>query len=211
MPIHLPPISRRQFLKRSFVAGVAASFAPELFAATKNVDPDFWALLSDIHVAADRQQLGRGINMAEHFETVSRELIALPKTPAGVFINGDCAFNSGESGDYSTVAQLLKPIRASGMPVHLALGNHDEREHFWSAFEEERSAPRPLSDKQASLLKTPRANWFILDSLEKTLSTPGLLGKEQLDWLAKALDENPKQPAIVMIHHNPGVSGNLGL
>src|SRR5436853_7549646 len=159
MPIHLPPISRRQFLKRSFVAGVAASFAPELFAATKNVDPDFWALLSDIHVAADRQQLGRGINMAEHFETVSRELIALPKTPAGVFINGDCAFNSGESGDYATVANLLTPLREAGMPIHLGLGNHDQRDHFWAAFAGEKAAQRPLPERQCSLMKTARADW----------------------------------------------------
>ena len=149
--------------------------------------------------------------MAEHFETVSRELTALPKLPAGLFINGDCAFNSGESGDYATVAELLTPIRTSGMPIHLALGNHDHRERFWSAFADEKTAKRPVLDRQVSLLKTPRANWFILDSLEKTLSTPGLLGPEQLDWLGKSLDENPKKPAIVMIHHNPGLSGNMGL
>src|SRR5207253_2654287 len=141
----------------------------------------------------------------------SRELTALPKLPAGLFINGDCAFNSGESGDYATVAELLIPIRTSGMPVHLALGNHDHRERFWSAFADEKAANHPVLDRQVSLLKTPRANWFILDSLEKTLSTPGLLGPEQLGWLGKSLDENPKKPAIVMIHHNPGLSGNMGL
>ena len=62
-----------------------------------------------------------------------------------------------------------------------------------------------------ALLRTPRANWFVLDSLETTLSTPGLLGQEQLDWLAGALDANPDQPALVLIHHNPGLSGNFGL
>jgi hypothetical protein len=211
MPIYLPPISRRQFLKRSLGAGVALAIAPELRAAEKRTDADFWALLSDIHLAADRHQLGRGINMADHFETVSRELLALPKLPAGVFVNGDCAFNSGETGDYATVADLLAPMRKEGMPIHLALGNHDHREHFWDAFADEKAANRPLADRQASLLKTARANWFILDSLEKTLSTPGLLGHEQLEWLGKALDENQKKPALVMIHHNPGISGNMGL
>jgi len=211
MPIHLPPISRRRFLQRTIVAGAAVAAAPHLLAAAKEMDPDFWALLSDIHIAADRKQLGRGINMAEHFETVSRELLDLPKLPVGLFINGDCAFNSGESGDYATVAKLLTPLRESGMPVHLAMGNHDHREHFWDAFAEEKAAKRPLSDRQCSLMKTPRANWFVLDSLEKTLATPGLLGHEQLAWLAKTLDENPKTPAIVMVHHNPGLGGNMGL
>jgi len=149
--------------------------------------------------------------MVEHFEKVSLELMAFPELPAGVFINGDCAFNSGEPGDYATVAELLAPLRKEGMPIHLALGNHDQREHFWQAFQSEQTAKRPVADRQASLLKTPRANWFILDSLEKTMSTPGLLGPEQLEWLAKTLDDNPKKPAIVLVHHNPGLSGNMGL
>ena len=97
------------------------------------------------------------------------------------------------------------------MPVHLALGNHDNRERFWEACRQEKAAQRPLADRQVALLRTPRANWFVLDSLEKTLSTPGLLGQEQLDWLAGALDANPDKPALVLIHHNPGLSGNIGL
>src|SRR5689334_9017866 len=172
MPIHLPPISRRQFLTRALAASAGLASAPALLAATKRTDPNSWALLSDTHLAADRAQLGRGINMAEHFNTVSRELLSRPKRPAGVFITGDCAFNSGEKGDYALLTAMLDPIRREEMPVHLALGNHDHREHFWEALQEEKAAAqRPLADRQVSLLRTPRANWFILDSLEKTLST----------------------------------------
>jgi 3',5'-cyclic AMP phosphodiesterase CpdA len=90
------------------------------------------------------------------------------------------------------------------MPVHLALGNHDNRERFWEALQEEKTASRPLADRQVALVRTPRANWFVLDSLEKTLATPGSLGQEQLDWLAGALDANPDKPALVLVHHNPG-------
>src|SRR6266850_5893771 len=111
MPIHLRPITRRQFLKRSLAAGAAMGLAPSLMAAGKKVDSDSWALLSDTHLAANHDQLGRGINMVDHFNSVSRELLALPKLPAGVFVNGDCAFNSGETGDYATVAEMLTPIR----------------------------------------------------------------------------------------------------
>lgn len=212
MPIHLPPISRRKFLLRSIVASAGLSLSPSLRATSKRTDPNSWALLSDIHLAADRAKLGRGINMADHFTAVSNELLSLPKRPAGVFINGDCAFNSGEPGDYATVSEMLTPIREQQIPIHLALGNHDNRDHFWEAFQPEKAEKRPLTDKQASIVRTPHANWFILDSLEKTLSGPGLLGNEQLDWLGEALDENSKKPAIVMIHHNPGfTNGNVGL
>ena len=209
MPIHLPAISRRQFLVRSLVGGAALALSPRLFAAAKRNDPNSWALLSDTHLAADRSLLARGINMTDHFTSVSRELLALSKCPAGVFITGDCAYNSGQASDYALVTDLLEPIRSAQMPVHLALGNHDNRERFWEALQAEKAAQRPLADKQVALLQTPRANWFVLDSLEKTLTTPGSLGQEQLDWLAGALDANPGKPALVLLHHNPGKSDSV--
>jgi 3',5'-cyclic AMP phosphodiesterase CpdA len=209
MPIHLPAISRRQFLARSLAGGAALVLSPSLLAAANDPDPDSWALLSDTHLAADRNLKAHGINMTDHFTSVSGELVALPKRPAGVFITGDCAYSSGEKSDYALVTDLLQPIREAQMPVHLALGNHDNRERFWDVLQAEKAAARPLADKQVALLRTPRANWFMLDSLEKTLETPGLLGQEQLDWLARALDANPGKPALVLLHHNPGEMSNV--
>jgi Icc protein len=211
MPIYLPPLSRRRFLARAIGAGAGLALAPRLFAAAKKTDLNFWALFSDIHLAANRAQLGRGINMADHFQAVSNELLALPKRPAGLLILGDCAFNSGEKGDYAMVAEMLEPIRAAQLPVHLALGNHDHRERFWDAFDEEKAARRPVAERQTAMLPAARANFFVLDSLDKTLQTPGRLGEDQLKWLAETLDANPKKPAIVFIHHNPGLHGNMGL
>lgn len=210
MPINLPAISRRQFLVRSLAGGAAFALSPSLLAAEKGTDPDSWALLSDVHLAADRSLVARGINMTDHFTNVAGELLALPQRPAGVFITGDCAYSDGQAGDYRQVAGLLEPIRGAQMPVHLALGNHDNRERFWEALQAEKAAQRPLADRQVALVRTPRANWFVLDSLEKTLSTPGLLGQEQLDWLADALDANRDKPALVLIHHNPGQFANIG-
>src|SRR5882672_4191006 len=154
MPIHLPPISRRRFLSRTIAAGSGLLLSENLFAATKKTDSDFWALLSDTHLAADQKQLGNGINMAEHFKQVSLDLLSLPKRPAGVFITGDCAFNRGEMGDYATLIEMLKPMRAEQLPIHLALGNHDHRERFWQALQEEHGAKRPLEDRQVALVST---------------------------------------------------------
>ncbi len=212
MPIHLGPISRREFLARSLAAVASVALTPSLLGGDKPTDPHTWAFLSDTHLAANRELTARGINMTDHFQAVSRELLSLPQRPAGLFLTGDCAYNSGQSGDYSVLADLLTPLRQDQIPIHLALGNHDNRERFWEAFSQEKTAPRPMPDRQVSILRTARANWFILDSLEKTLSTPGLIGREQLDWLAGALDANPRKPALVLVHHNPGLSGgNMGL
>src|SRR4026208_346745 len=106
MPVRLPPISRRRFLKGLGVAGAGVALGQKAFAARRETDENSWALLADTHLAADRSKLGRGINMAQHFETVSREFLALPKRPAAIFIDGDCAFNSGETADYAAVKEL---------------------------------------------------------------------------------------------------------
>lgn len=212
MPIHLAPISRRQFLARAMAAGAGLALGRDLLAAPKALDKHSWALLSDIHLAANRALTARGINMTDHFAAVLREVQGLPQRPAGLFITGDCAYNSGQKCDYGVLADLLKPIRADRIPVHLALGNHDNRQRFWEALREEKAARRPLADKQATCLKTPYANWYLLDSLETTLSSPGLLGPEQLDWLAHALDADAATPALVLVHHNPGLmGGQVGL
>lgn len=212
MPIHLRPISRRQFLARSLAATAALALSPTLLAARKSTDPDSWALFSDIHVAADPQFKARGINMTEHFAAASRQVLELPKRPAGLFVTGDCAYNSGQTEDYRQVANLLAPLRGGGIPLHLALGNHDHRERYIKAFPGEKPPKHSLGGKCVSLLRTKRVNWFVLDSLEMTLSTPGLLGPEQLQWLARKLDNNHKKPALVLLHHNPGLEGgNMGL
>jgi len=211
MPIHLPPISRRAFLSRAAAAAAGLALKPSLFAASKRINPDSWAFFSDIHLAGDTAQIQRGVNMAEHFAAVSHELLGLAEQPAALFVTGDCAFNNGEKEDYATVTKLLEPIRAQQMPIHLLLGNHDNRERFWEVLTAEKSAKRPLADRQVAIVRTPRANWFILDSLEKTLSTPGYLGNEQLDWLGSALDKNRRKPALVLVHHNLGLGANMGL
>src|SRR5205085_5467308 len=51
--------------------------------------------------------------------------------------------------------------------------------------------------------ETPLANWYLLDSLDKTNVTPGRLGSEQLEWLKKALDARTNKPAIIFGHHHP--------
>jgi Icc protein len=212
MPIHLPPLSRRSFLRRTFIAGAGLACAPSLFAeATRRTDPNSWALLADTHIAADPAKIERTVYMTDHLGAVTKELLALPDRAAGVFVVGDCAFSKGEPGDYAQFTRLLEPLRTGGMPLHLALGNHDQRENFWTALDASQTAKRPVTDRHVALINSTLVNWVMLDSLEKTLQTPGALGADQLRWLAETLDAHPQKPAVVIVHHNPGLDGNFGL
>jgi len=210
MPIHLPPISRRSFLRRALLTGAGLAFAPQLRAAGRRTDATAFALLADTHIAADPTKMKSNVNMTEHFNTVARELVGLPQRPAGLFLVGDCALNTGEPGEYAQLTSLLEPLRADELPVHLTLGNHDQRENFRAVLEPRKGAKHPVTDKQVALIKSKFVNWLLLDSLEKPLQTPGALGAEQLQWLAKTLDANRKTPAVVLIHHNPSLDDNIG-
>lgn len=190
-------------------SGAALLLSRHLFAAARTAaDPHCWALLSDSHVAADRTKIARAVNLADRFATVVQEVLAWPQRPAGALIDGDLALDSGQTGDYATFADLLLPLRAAGIPLHLALGNHDNRERFWAALQQDKRATAPIEDKQLCIVRAARANWFVLDSLDKTLVTPGVLGDAQLAWLARSLDANADKPALVMVHHNPSTGGN---
>jgi Icc protein len=203
MPVHLPPLSRREFVRRTIVAGAGWMIGSRLQAAAPAVDEHTWALLSDSHIAADRTKIARGISMAANFEAVVADVWKQPRRPAGALVNGDLAFDTGESGDYGTFVELVRPLRAANIPLHLALGNHDHRERFWAGMRDDPTVTRPLVERHTALIRSARANWLVLDSLDQTNSSPGLLGEKQLAWLAKTLDAQASMPAIVMVHHNP--------
>lgn len=202
MPISLLPVSRRRFMQTVVTAGAAVAMGPQLHARQTQRDPNRFALLADTHIAADRKLAARGTVMADNLAQVARELVALDTAPAAVLVDGDCAFSTGQSADYATLVELVEPIRQHGLPIHLALGNHDHRERFWEAIPKQDGAPA-VARRHLTVLPAQHANWILLDSLDETNKTPGVLGDEQLGWLARTLDEQPGKPAIVMVHHNP--------
>lgn len=209
MPIHLLPVSRRAFLRQAMLTGAGLALTPHLSAAMRRTDANSWALLADTHIAADPAALKSKVVMADHFKAVARDVIGLSQRAAGIFVVGDCALSSGEPGEYAQFADLLEPLCADGLPIHLTLGNHDNRDHFRAALDAKPIARRPVEDKQVALVESRLVNWFMLDSLEKPAQTPGSLGAEQLKWLTETLDANRKKPAVILIHHNPGDDGKI--
>ena len=203
MPITLHPVSRRRFLRGSLAAGVGLLATPSLFAEDVATDPHRLALLSDVHIAADRTAHERGVVMFDHLQQAVAEVIKLDPKPAAAFINGDCAYHNGLVEDYQTLLPLLQPLRERGLPLHLEMGNHDNRDHLWSTIPHSEAHVEPVANRQVMILEFPRANLFLLDSLDKTNKTPGTVGQQQLDWLASALDQRKDKPALVMVHHNP--------
>jgi len=201
MPFTLPPLSRRSFLRTSLGAAAGSLFAGRNGFAKSTPESESWILFSDSHVAADAALVSRGINMADHLAQCVKEALAHSPKAAGMIHSGDLAYNNGLAADYETFGKLVQPLRAAGLPVHLMMGNHDDRIHFHDALSAV-DAPSPVEHRIVGLIESALANWYLLDSLDKTNKTPGVLGSDQLAWLEKALDAHADKPAIVVVHHN---------
>ena len=182
------------FLSGTLAAGAGVFVSRFGCAAGPAADSDHFVLLADPHVGSRVDQQGHGVNPARNLERAVAQIGRLDFRPAGAIVAGDCAFAQGETGDYRLFGQLLRPLRQAGLPLHFGLGNHDHRDRFLAAFPDAKAhgVRPPVPSKFVSMIETPHANW-LLDSLDKTGKSKGLLGEAQLAWLGKSLDARAGQ------------------
>jgi 3',5'-cyclic AMP phosphodiesterase CpdA len=205
MPVSLAPTSRRHFLGSS-AAALLAYATPKVRAADgARADPDRFALLSDVHIHADKATRTGDTVVWETLSQAVREIVALDPPPAATIVNGDCAHMRGRREDYATFVEGVAPLRRAGMGVHMTLGNHDSRENFLNAVTpgDVRANDTAVADRMVCVLPARWADLYLLDSLDRPNTLKGVLGRGQLDWLARALDARPDRPALVFVHHNP--------
>jgi 3',5'-cyclic AMP phosphodiesterase CpdA len=199
-PARPPATTRRRFLAGLSAGGVALGWGLSGTTADDAQQGGGWyALVADTHVAADLSCKRFGQTMAENLRAVVADILASDEPPRGVFIDGDLALWDGRPGDYRSLLTLLEPLRTAKVPVHLALGNHDDRGHFRDAV----PAATCVEDRQVSVVDGPGLRFLVLDSLEQVRETPGRLGPGQLDWLVRDLDAHPRTPTVLIVHHHP--------
>ncbi len=201
MTLHLIPTSRRRFLQTTVAGSVVSLAAPRCMAAPRVAD-NYWALLADTHIAGDSSTVARGVNMLDNLNRVIDEVLAEDPLPVGAIINGDCAYLKGLDADYATLRAPLGRLVEADIPVHMSMGNHDNRVPFYAAFENQKPASEAVAGKHVAVLEGEKANLFLVDSLKEVDVVTGELGKSQLDWLLQSLRQRDDKPAIVIGHHN---------
>jgi Icc protein len=209
MPIHVSPLSRRQWLTQSAagVAGIGFVGMPmamsEESPIEREIATDRIALLSDTHIPGAPDVMARGVNMTDNLKRVVSQLCELDPPPVGVIINGDCAYLKGLPNDYANLAACVAPLAAAELPLHLTMGNHDDRGPLYQALADQRPENPPVDSKHVSVIEMKHANFFLLDSLKQVDVVTGQVGESQLSWLSAALGARADKPAVVVVHHNP--------
>src|SRR6185437_9369704 len=114
------------FLKSSLGA-VALSAAGRRIASAADANSEArWALLSDIHIAADPADTYRGFHPSANLTKVLGQVSEMRFN--GLLVNGDLARLLGKVDDYARIADYLEPL-SQKMPLALTLGNHDSRQN----------------------------------------------------------------------------------
>jgi 3',5'-cyclic AMP phosphodiesterase CpdA len=208
MTLHVLPSdtwspSRRRFFAWAGLAGATIAVGG---LRAEDGKPTRIALLSDTHIDADKTKVTSGVNMSDHLAQAWEQVTAAAARLSATIVHGDVAHLKGEPADYRQVAQLLIPAGKAAVPLHFMMGNHDDRNNFREVLKA--ASTSPLESHHVSMLETPHANWFMLDSLEIVNKTPGKLGEAQLKWLVAALDAKTDKPALVSVHHHPVWEGD---
>ena len=114
---------------------------------------------------------------------------------AFVVITGDLT-HWGEPAAYGALREELAPLP---MPVHLLVGNHDDRAAFRAAFPQ---APTDASGFVQSAYSLGGLRHVLLDSNEPGVSW-GVFCERRAAWLAQELASSGHEPVHLYIHHPP--------
>lgn len=159
----------------------------------------FFLHITDIHINKAGKQPLFGLNMADKLHNIFEEIGKLDVKPAFVVISGDLT-HDGDTEDYRFLKYFLEAeTRTLGIPIHVALGNHDTREAFREGYLEEE--PSDASYYYSFMSGGLRV---IVLNTQVPGSHDGLVDAEQLVWLKQELAE-PAPKGTILVHHHPVV------
>ncbi|MCL5278925.1 MAG: metallophosphoesterase [Planctomycetes bacterium] len=203
-------LSRRQLLRGGLAlaawtlgprwtrAGEPADVAPPEMPPSCDPECTRWALLSDTHIAGDPDNHYRGFYPYRNLQEVTAQIAA--DLPDGVVITGDLARLRGQIDAYENLKALLGPI-AEQCPIHLGLGNHDDRNDFFRAFGPGYDDDGVVANKHVVTTEAGPVRLIVLDSLLNVNWMTGKLGPQQRTWLETALQSCDDRPTILFLHH----------
>jgi 3',5'-cyclic AMP phosphodiesterase CpdA len=164
--------------------------------------------LTDPHLPPPGE-LVHGADTAPRFEAMLDDIVACHgpdacnAPPAFAVITGDLV-RDGEAAAYRRLRGLLDRMPC---PVHLLLGNHDDRAAFRAAFPDQAVDAAGFVQRA---IASPAGLCLMLDTLDEG-QPGGRLCAARLAWLADRLAESSAQPVLLFLHHPPMPVGLAGM
>ncbi|MFH1742077.1 MAG: metallophosphoesterase [bacterium] len=196
-----PKVGRREFIRTGFAVTAGSLLAGKgMFAdaAGERERQGHWAFAADTHISEDPANEYRGFRPYNDLEIVVAQVKRAK--PQGLVVAGDVARLEGKNGDYANVQKLIEPLRES-IPVHICLGNHDDRDNFLKVIQELPGDRQSVKSKYVTVVETNGVRFLLLDSLLYVNRVAGLLGKDQRTWLTQYLQESDDRPTLLFFHH----------
>jgi len=151
------------------------------------------AQISDAHLRVDD-----GGESQRALEAAIRAVAALAPVPQALLVSGDLV-DTGSREEYELARELLASL---AMPVHVAAGNHDDRDALVAQF------GVPCTDEGLVQYAT-RLGALRLVVCDSVLPgrNEGSFGRDRRGWLEAALAADLDTPIILAMHHPPLSTG----
>ncbi|MFE4081602.1 phosphodiesterase [Paenarthrobacter sp. YIM B13468] len=157
--------------------------------------------LSDLHLVAGPGTLHGSVDSAARLQEICDQIIASKIKPEAIIFTGDLA-DKGEFQAYKRLRDMIEPVCDSlGAKAIWAMGNHDDRKNFRSAFLDASAVSRPEDPVDRSYF----VNGLRIITLDTTVPGRhyGELSESQLQWLAAELATPAPDGTILALHHPP--------
>jgi 3',5'-cyclic-AMP phosphodiesterase len=155
------------------------------------------AQMTDIHIGFEPDAKPEELNRTRFRATLDR-LLKQPNVPDMLVCSGDIT-DRGDADSFAKTAALLADLP---FPVHMMVGNHDNRDGLLAAF--------PQTRREGGFIHTAFEQDGLLVVLLDTLEEGrhgGAFCTSRRDWLRSTLEANRNTPTLVFMHHPPVISG----
>ena len=161
--------------------------------------------ISDFHLRPKRALAYNAADTAGALEKVVEHINQMNPLSDLVIATGDLA-DGGAPESYGLAHELLSPLKP---PLYIVPGNHDQKDNLAAAFPDHKYLSQRIQGKKGSYICYALEDFPIrLVGLDTV--TPGEhgggLGPGRLDWLGRKLEERPKSPTLIFMHHPPFAS-----
>lgn len=156
--------------------------------------------MTDVHILDEGADPFLGLDTAAKLRDAIQYIKGMGVQPAFFAISGDLVQDS-DDGAYTHLKQILSDLDSFGVPILLALGNHDNRASFQRIFLNDTTPDESRRYYHSHIFADYKV--IVLDTRESG-QVYGTLDAPQLDWLRAELADG--LPAILIFHHPPVIA-----